>query len=234
MKQTNFTESPIDHHIQRDVLQQLFKSAEPLSFSDLKPGDVDNSLFMYHMRKLTARGLIEKNRTGYQLTPDGARRINFVSTDTLKPDLYPRVLVSFIVLDETKTHVLLSHRISNAAGYVGAYVMPAGRMRYGIPLHESVQERAKDLFGTTVEVKALGSYETIVTSDDGYTHHTVSFVHQASLDQAHDLPAEEHYELQWVKLDDAMSGKYGEVVQKITQHYTKLHEFHQPTFTVSL
>ncbi len=234
MKQTNFTESPIDHHIQRDVLRQLFKSAEPLSFSDLKSDDVDNSLFMYHMRKLTARGLIEKSVDGYRLTPDGARRVNFVSTDTLRPDLYPRVLVSFIVLDQTKTHILLSHRLSSAAGYVGAYVIPAGRMRYGMSLPESVQERASDLFGEAIAAKSLGSYETIVTSDDGYVHHTVSFVHEVELDPASLLPAEDHYELRWVLLSDAVSGAFGEVVQYIARHYVDSHEFRQPVFSVSL
>lgn len=234
MKQNNFTESPIDHYIQRDVLRRLFKDTQPVSFSELKPDDVDNSLFMYHIRKLTARGLIEKSIEGYRLTPDGARRINFVSTDTLKPDLYPRALISFIVLDEAKTSILLSQRISSAAGHVGAYVVPAGRMRYGVPLAQTMQERAQSLFGGKIIAQSLGIYETIITSNDGYIHHTVSFAYETTLDQTQEFPIEEHYALRWVSIDDAAGGVYGDVVQAIVRRYSEAHEFGQSTFAIQL
>lgn len=62
----------IDHHLQAKVLSHLVSNGES-SFSALKPDDVENSLFMYHVRKLITRGIIAKTDSGYILSPDGAR-----------------------------------------------------------------------------------------------------------------------------------------------------------------
>lgn len=234
MKQSTFAESPIDHHIQRNILLQLFESTSPVAFSDLKPNDVDNSLFMYHIRKLKDRGLITKGEQGYELTPDGARRVNFVSGDTLKPDLHPRALVSFLVFNGDESQLLLSRRTTHAADHLGEYVLPAGRRKYGVSLRECATARAQFLFGGTPTIKLLGNYETILTNSDGYVHHTAVCVYTLKLDQQELLQDEPHYVLEWVPVSDVLQAKYGNVLQKILQHYTTAQSFDSVTFSLSV
>ena len=52
-----------------------------MRFSDLKPDDIENKLFDYHLKKVIATGLVVKNQNGeYELTPTGRR----VGKDALK------------------------------------------------------------------------------------------------------------------------------------------------------
>lgn len=63
----------LDHHLQRDIVYRLAFS-EGLRFSELKPDDIENKLFTYHLKKVTAAGFVEKDDEGlYRLTPEGRR-----------------------------------------------------------------------------------------------------------------------------------------------------------------
>lgn len=65
--------SMLDHHLQRDIVYNL-AFAEGLRFSELKPDDVENKLFTYHLKKILTAGYAQKNEDGtYSLTPEGRR-----------------------------------------------------------------------------------------------------------------------------------------------------------------
>jgi hypothetical protein len=62
-----------DHHIQKSIIYRL-AFADTVSFTNLKPDDLDNKLFTYHLKKVIARGFVEKTAEGaYQLTAKGRR-----------------------------------------------------------------------------------------------------------------------------------------------------------------
>lgn len=63
----------LDHHIQRTIVYQL-AFAPTMRFGELKPDDIDNKLFTYHLKKVIVAGYVTKNDTGlYMLTPEGRR-----------------------------------------------------------------------------------------------------------------------------------------------------------------
>ena len=63
----------LDHHLQRDIVYRLAFS-EGLRFSELKPDEIENKLFTYHLKKVSAAGFVEKDADGlYRLTPEGRR-----------------------------------------------------------------------------------------------------------------------------------------------------------------
>jgi hypothetical protein len=63
----------LDHHLQRDIVYRL-AFAEGLRFSQLKPDEIENKLFDYHLKKTVAAGYVRKNDNGeYVLTPDGRK-----------------------------------------------------------------------------------------------------------------------------------------------------------------
>jgi len=63
----------LDHHIQRSLVYRL-AFAQSMRFNELKPDDIDNKLFTYHLKKVIAGGLVAKTPSGeYALTPEGRR-----------------------------------------------------------------------------------------------------------------------------------------------------------------
>jgi hypothetical protein len=72
----------LDHHIQKAIVYHL-AFADQMRFGELKPDDVDNKLFTYHLKKVIAAGLVAKTPAGsYTLTPHGKR----VGKGALKKD----------------------------------------------------------------------------------------------------------------------------------------------------
>jgi hypothetical protein len=63
----------LDHHLQRDIVYRL-AFLDGARFSELKPDDVENKLFTYHLQKLLAAGYVEKGEDGlYRLSAEGRR-----------------------------------------------------------------------------------------------------------------------------------------------------------------
>lgn len=63
----------LDHHIQKSIVYDL-AFAESLRFSDLKPDDMENKAFTYHLKKVMKAGLVQKQEDGhYALTMKGRR-----------------------------------------------------------------------------------------------------------------------------------------------------------------
>lgn len=63
----------LDHHIQRSIVYQL-AFAPSMRFGELKPDDIDNKLFTYHLKKVMIAGYVAKNHDGlYVLTSEGRR-----------------------------------------------------------------------------------------------------------------------------------------------------------------
>lgn len=63
----------LDHHIQRTIVYTLAFS-EGMRFSDLKPDDLENKAFHYHLKKVIAAGYVAKTDEGlYTLTSEGRR-----------------------------------------------------------------------------------------------------------------------------------------------------------------
>jgi hypothetical protein len=61
----------LNHYIQKNIVYQLALS-DGLRFSELKPDDLDNKLFTYHLKIVIQLGLVTKSDEGlYSLTPKG-------------------------------------------------------------------------------------------------------------------------------------------------------------------
>ena len=63
----------LDHHIQRTIVYTI-AFAEGMRFGGLKPDELDNKRFNYHLKKVIAAGYVAKNDEGlYTLTSEGKR-----------------------------------------------------------------------------------------------------------------------------------------------------------------
>lgn len=233
MKQPKLEESPIDHHIQAHVLQALFRNGGVVSFSDLKPDDIQNSLFMYHVHKLEARGLVERIDEGFSITPGGARWVNYVSPGKLKPRLTPRVLIKFLIFSPDRSKIVISKRRSAAAEHLNQYLLPSGLQKYGVSFNDAAQAIITSLTGEGPVLKALGIHETIFRYSDGYVHHSISPFYEATLKEV-DFPEDDHYELEWVSISEVLAGKYDPSLTEILSLYNNGENLFGRTFDITI
>lgn len=233
MKQPRLEESPIDHHIQAHVLQVLFRDGGVISFSDLKPDDIQNSLFMYHVHKLEARGLVERIDEGFSITPGGARWVNYVSPGKLKPRLTPRVLIKFLIFSPDRNRIVISRRRSAAAEHLNQYLLPSGLQKYGVPFNEAARGIVKSLTGEQPALKNLGIHETIFHYSDGYIHHSISPFYETTIEDVQ-FPHDDHYELEWVSIDDVLAGKYDPSLTEILSLYNAGENLFGRTFDIAI
>lgn len=63
----------LDHHIQKNIVYTLAFS-DGMRFGELKPDELENKAFDYHLKKVIRAGLVEKTDEGlYMLTSEGKR-----------------------------------------------------------------------------------------------------------------------------------------------------------------
>lgn len=154
----------LDHHLQSQVVQQLVHHGEQ-SFSQLKPDGVENSLFMYHMRKLIARGIVAKTAGGFALTAEGARWANKTEANIRVAEL-PRPMAQLIIIRDG--HILLSERVDHMAKHLNRYMLPGTRHRFGETSRASAERIATKL-GLTLTSDCVGHTEVIIPSRQLHT-----------------------------------------------------------------
>jgi len=187
MKQRFF----VDHHIQTSVLDVLKQA--PAAFSELKPRGVENSLFMYHLRKLLARGIVHKTIEQYELTPQGALWCNNVD-DRYRMTRSPRALVQLLVIDDGS--VLVRERRGAMGEHLNQYMLPALLHAYGAPRDEIAAEVAAR-HGLMVDEFLLQS-EFIIEDKD---LHVVSDIYRAHVRQLSGYRDDGHMPAQFVAVE---------------------------------
>ena len=151
----------IDHHIQTTIVESLHKNGEQ-PFSSLKPSGVENSLFMYHIRKLVSRGIVEKTDTGFRLSASGASWAN--QTDyRYRAHRTPRFLIQFLVIQDDT--ILISERTAHMAEHLNRYMLPGGLHTYGSDSQHAAIAIA-ECFNLTLTSDRVASAEIILPDTD--------------------------------------------------------------------
>lgn len=183
------TMSFTDHHIQDKIVATLVTGGQ--RFSDLVPDGMEHSLFMYHMRKLTKQGLVQKDDQIYRLTLKGAQLYN--SRHSLgKPLNYPRALIQFLVVKDDM--VLLSRRTTALADQLNEYMLPGG-MHYFLAPSRTAAGRAAKSRGLQLG-DFLACLETIAPSRE---YHGLIDIYKAEYVRDATKPQAE-YEFVWLPL----------------------------------
>lgn len=145
----------LDHHIQRSIVYKLALS-QSLRFSELKPDDLDNKLFDYHLKKVVGSGLVEKNSSGlYGLTPEG-RRLGVHVLEASQALIDRAYSVLFLVIKHEDTGKLLLYRRKNHPLYdrVGFMHVAPNALE---PVTKTASKQTLDKTGLVADFNILGS-----------------------------------------------------------------------------
>lgn len=164
----------LDHHLQRAIVFRL-AFAPSLRFSELKPDDIDNKLFDYHLKKVMSAGFVAKNDDGqYVLTPTGRKLgIHALSNGQAIVNQAYSVLFMAVRKADDDTWLLYTRNTHPLLGRTG--------FMHATPLADELttvtaQRVLKEKTGLTGNFSALGGgYFRIFDGDalESFTHFTL-------------------------------------------------------------
>jgi hypothetical protein len=171
----------LDHHLQRAIIHKLAFTPSA-SFSELKPDDVDNKLFTYHLKKTTSSGYVQKSEDGqYSLTPDG-RRLSTGVLDKQQALVTERPLSALFLVIRRKSDgawLLYTRKTHPMLGYKGfMHVRPNAAEDIAMTARNQVREKT----GLVGSFTALGGgYVRIFKRDEleSFTHFTLLYCNDA-------------------------------------------------------
>jgi ADP-ribose pyrophosphatase YjhB (NUDIX family)/predicted transcriptional regulator len=127
------------HQIQRRILYDLLFT-ENAKFSDIKPVDIENSQFMFHVKSLIEIGIIEKTDNIYKLTTKGKEFANRMTSETTTFDKAVKATTVLVAVKENKDgdrELLLYKRLKNP--FYGCVGFPTEKPKWGESLAEAAQ-----------------------------------------------------------------------------------------------
>ena len=127
------------HHIQIAILGKLL-FAKRLNYAKLKPVDMENSQFTFHLGQLIAAGLVQKDGVGiYALTLSGK---NFANTiDFQNETSGHQAKLSVVLCCKRGDEILVYKRLKNP--FYGCEGFPTGKVQYGESIVEAAQRSLK-------------------------------------------------------------------------------------------
>lgn len=163
----------LDHHIQKQILFRL-AFEDSLAFSELKPDDLDNKLFTYHLHKVVGAGFVEKNNDGhYRLTAKGRR----VGKGALhKDDRFIDRAYSLLILVVRNTEgewLFFERGTQPLLGYVG---FMQAKPQSGTPVTLVAQRALKDNTNLEGDFSVAGQAYLTMNRDgqmESYIHATI-------------------------------------------------------------
>ena len=189
----------LDHHIQRAIVTRL-KSSEDLTFTEMKPLDIENKLFTYHLKIVIREGFVEKTQNGrYKLTSAGEKLWKRMSESTDKVATRAHSVLFLIIRSENKGWLLYkrkTHPLIGKEAFMHATPL-AGR---SIKESASAETVTRTNLLCSFEVAGSGFFQTYEADElSSYTNFTLLYCERPTgiLSQN-----DEHAEYFWVKSPD--------------------------------
>jgi ADP-ribose pyrophosphatase YjhB (NUDIX family) len=190
----------LDHHLQRTIAYRL-AFTDGLRFSELKPDNVDNKLFTYHLKKVESAGLIAKNPDGaYSLTAEG-RRLGVHVLDGKQALVDRPDSVLFLVVRRASDNAWLlykrrTHPLRGLTGFM--HGQPSALESSSTTAQNILQDKT----GLRGRFTAIGAgYFRVFREDqlESFTHFTMLACEDATGELA---PDDEHAEYFWQQSPD--------------------------------
>ena len=162
------------HHIQLKILHQL-TLAENARYSQLKPPTVESNLFIYHLKRTMADGLVLKNPNGtYSLSKAGIAYADKVSLSSFRMRGQPKI-VNLIACSNRAGEWLLYRRKHQP--FIGRSGFPYGKIHLGETIKQSSERELQEKTNLKTELTHRGDvYVTVFEGEDLLTH-TLFHVH---------------------------------------------------------
>lgn len=141
------------HQYEGHILKKMMLG-DVLRYRDLKPKDIESNLFIYHLKNLIKKGLIEKITGGYKLTATGLRFVDKISLSRFKQRFQPKIVNVVIVKNKKGEYLLYFSKRQPFYGLIG---FPFGKIHFGEKLIESANRELKEKTGFSAKLEHSGA-----------------------------------------------------------------------------
>lgn len=143
------------HKIQSDILCQL--ALKPSAgFAELNSGEVTNDHFSFHIKKMVANGLVEKNEGKYKLTDKGKALATRFDIEKQEYEKQAKIGVLIVCKRQNKgrTEYLAHHRLK--APFYGFYGFITGKITSGEQVIETATRELLEETGYKADLALVG------------------------------------------------------------------------------
>lgn len=140
----------------QDHIISKLKNADFLRYRDLKPPEIPNDLFNYHLKMLVAKGLVDKKPHGYSLSTRGLEYVADVYHTSDQANRLFKINVITIVsrVHDGRSEILTQERHSQPSyGLVGVM---GGTIVKGESMADGATRKLKQETGLTAEFRVVG------------------------------------------------------------------------------
>lgn len=121
--------------MERSAMQALTEN-DSLRLKQLLPKDVPNNLYSYHLQKLLAAGLVERQSGQYRLTLKGKQLAGQIDVDTGRVRQQPKIVAMFYIENDIGEVLLFRWKRQPYYDYVS---FPYGKIDFGKTLEQNVK-----------------------------------------------------------------------------------------------
>ena len=123
-------------------------------YGQLKPKSIEGNVFTYHLKQLTARGLIVKSPNGdYSLTPDGKVYVDRLSSSNLLPRIQPKIVTLIACKNNAGQWLVFRRKRQPLLGQVGFIY---GKIHQGELVAEAAKRELQEKAGLQADLKHRG------------------------------------------------------------------------------
>ncbi len=205
--------------IQRHALMVLIRK-DGASVKELRPADVPNNLFAYHLENLVKDGYIVKAGRGvYSLTDKGLKLIGSFSTKTsTQQDNLKTVILLFSINDKNETLLFRWNR----QPYIGKVTLPYDRVHFSKSLEESLNDAMTEKLGKVVPISYVSNVLLKIQHDDELISHMNALVYKVDAIEL-SLPfSARNGEAFWGKISETKDSMDG--LSNLAQHINEARE----------
>ena len=153
---------PINYSsIQNNILSDL-KNSKSLRYGQLKPKNIPNDLFNYHLQFLVKKGLLDKSKDGYSLSAKGIKHVaDSYTSGNFMNGLF-KINVITIVSRVTKGKIEILNQIRKSNPSYGKIGVMGGVVLKGEILKIAAKRKLKQETGLEAEFKIFGCERRIM------------------------------------------------------------------------
>lgn len=203
--------SPIQNHI----LSQL-KNATLLRYSDLRPSEVPNDLFNYHLQQLVKKGLVEKQSSGYCLSHHGIQHVAdpYLSNDAIT-SLF-KINVITIVSRQTEKGVEILNQVRKSNPSYGKVGVMGGVVLKGEPITHAASRKLRQETGLTASFRLVGCERRIMYKSGNIFSDVMFPITYADTSSGKLLEDSPFGHNMWVPIEDAITNESAEFDSIVT------------------
>jgi len=151
--------------IQDGIISRL-KNARFLRYSDMRPVDVPNDLYNYHLKQLISKHIVKKTSEGYSLSPTGLQHVADVHHTSDQANRLFKINVITIVSRVIDGQLMILNQVRGSNPSYGKIGVMGGTILKGEPLEVGAKRKLEQETGVIADFRIVGCERRMLYKDN--------------------------------------------------------------------